>query len=272
MSAPSSSDYLSCLKMWRSGAPTTWQQRFAQHVVKRERVENNKVQLEIEAAERSLARLQLAVRASGAEYGDEDLEVSDCLSQDESTIVSAGWGSSISFAGRYHPEHRDPMRRGTPAVMPTISDGYLADDEREVPRTLRRTTRCSGNSDVSLPYLAPTPPTPELLQSPVYALRALNPSEVWDEEATVVPIIYAPVPLRPLIQPELLLVGYEESHLGQDSNSSSTAERYPEGNTDPRIKRIGGLLDDLNKIHDDLTSFLENRRAFFQDNQGKTEN
>lgn len=254
--------------MWRSAYPTTWHQRFAQHIVRRERAANNLVSIEIEAAERSLARLQLAAGVRGAEEDMEHMELSDCHSQNESTsMVEASWAKSVSFAGGYHPEDRDPMRCGTPAALRTDICGYLADDESEAPRALRVNTQYSRSPDVSLPHLNTPAPTPELLQSPVYPLRALNPSEVWEEEAIAAPILYAPVPLRPLINPEILLLGYyEESLLGQDPTSSSFAEGSLERNMDRRTERIRGLLDDLNKIHDDIDSFLKHRRALLREN------
>lgn len=243
--------------MWRSAGPTTWQQRAAQHIVKREQIENNMVQLQIEAAEQSLARLQLAAVPQGVEHDDEVSEVSDCVSQSESASLEASRGNSISFSSGYHPENRGPMRCGTPAPAPlsTDADGYLADDETEMPRALRRQSRCSSiSSNVS--RLTPLLPTPSPLQSPVHFPRPLKPSEVWDEEAPVEPI-HAPVPLRPLIKPELLLVGYyEEPHNGSDSTFSKTLAQRT---MDQRLERIFVLLDDLKKIHSDLDSFLEHR-------------
>lgn len=243
--------------MWRSAGPTTWQQRAAQHIVKREQIENNMVQLQIEAAEQSLARLQLAAVPQGVEHDDEVSEVSDCVSQSESASLEASRGNSISFSSGYHPENRGAMRCGTPAPAPlsTDADGYLADDETEMPRALRRQSRCSSiSSNVS--RLTPLLPTPSPLQSPVHFPRPLKPSEVWDEGAPVEPI-HAPVPLRPLIKPELLLVGYyEEPHNGSDSTFSKT---LPQRTMDQRLERIFVLLDDLKKIHSDLDSFLEHR-------------
>lgn len=251
-------DYRSCLEMWRNAGPTTWQQRAAQHIVKREQIENNRMQLQIEATEQTLARLQLMARPHDVEHEDEVSEVSDCISENElASMVETSWGNSVSFSGRYHPEDNRPMRPGTPAALPTDANGYLADDEREAPRTLRRKTRCSASSSkISFPCPTPLPPTPEPLQSPVPFPRPLKPSEVWDEEAPL-QLIYAPVPLRPLIKPELLLVGYyKEPHNGSDSAFS---KRSAARTMDQRLERIFGLLDDLKKIHKDLDSFLEHR-------------
>ncbi|KAI7779850.1 hypothetical protein LA080_000264 [Diaporthe eres] len=255
MSDHSKPDYQSCLEMWRNAVSTTWQQRAAQHIVKREQIENNMVQLQIEAAEQSLARLQLAAAPQGVEHEDEGSEVSDCVSQSGPNSMEASWGNSVSFSGDYHPQDRQPMRHGTPAALPTDANGYLADDEGETTRALRRKTRGSASpSNVSC--LTLLLPTPSPLQSPALSPRPLKPSEVWDEEAPGEPI-YAPVPLRPLIKPELLLVGYfEEPHMGSDSTflKNSGARTM-----DQRLERISGLLDDLKKIHKDLHSFLGHR-------------
>lgn len=213
------------------------------------------VQLEIEAAEQSLARLKLAAGPHGVEHEDEGTEMSDCFSKAESAFAEAGWGNGVSFSDGHHPGDRHPIRRGRPTALPTDADGYLADDEREMPRAVRRKTRGSASpSNVSC--VSPLSSTPEPLQSPVHYPRPLKPSEVWDEE-TPIKLIYAPVPLRPLIKPELLLVGYyEEPHNNSDSAflKSSRARTM-----DQRLERIVGLLDDLKKIHKDLDSFLRNR-------------
>lgn len=241
--------------MWRNAVPTTWQQKASQHIVKREQIENNMVQLQIEAAEQSLARLQLAAAPHGVEHEDEESEVSDCVSQSGlNSMMEASWGNSVSFSGDYHPEDRQPIRRGTPTALPTDANGYLADDEGETPRALRRKTRGSPSpSNVSC--LTLLLPTPSPLQSPVLFPRPLKPSEVWDE-APAEPI-YAPVPLRPLIKPELLLVGYFEE---PNTSSDPTFLKNSRARTmDQRLERLFGLLDDLKKIHKDLDSFLGHR-------------
>lgn len=255
MSDHSKPDYQSCLEMWRNAVPTTWQQRAAQHIVKREQIENTMVQLQIEAAEQSLARLQLAAAAHGVEHEDEGSEVSDCVSQSVPNSMEASWGNSVSFSGDCHPQDRQPMRRGTPTALPTDANGYLADDEGETPRALRREAHGSPSpsnvSCLTLPL-----PTPSPLQSPILSPRPLKPSEVCDEEALAEPI-YAPVPLRPLIKPELLLVGYFE---GPHNRSDSKYLKNSRATTmDQRLERISGLLDDLKKIHKDLDSFLGHR-------------
>lgn len=244
MAAPSSPDNKACLEMWRNAVPVTWQQRVAEQIVKREQFENKLVQEQIEAAERSLAKLQLAAGLQCTEDDGEEYEVSDIISQESASTVEAVWGRNVSFSNANHPENRDPVRPGTPFVLLINSNGYLTDDEGEAPYVSRRETRSSASSNMPLPSLTPTP---ELLQSPVPSLRSLNPSEVWDDQMPVGPILYAPVPLRPLIKPELLLVGYEEPR--------------PEST----IERISALLEDLKCLHDDVLSLLRQRRALSKD-------
>lgn len=209
MSDYSSSSYKACLEKWRNAVPTTWQQEVAHHFVERERSENNMVELEILFAEQSLARLRLAAALCDAEHEGEEHEVSDSSLKNEAASMEIGSGSSISFSAGCHPEHRSPMRHGTPFPLPATPVGYFADDEREAPLALtRRKTRCSGSfSDVPLAYSTPTPPTPE--QSPVHSVRPLRPSEFWDDDAAVEHTIVAPVPQRPFKEPELLLLGYK---------------------------------------------------------------
>lgn len=243
MAAPSSADNQACL-VWRNAVPVTWQQRVAEHIVKREQFENNLVQKEIEAAEQSLARLKLAAKLQRAEDGEEQYEVSDIISQESASTVEAVWGRNVSFSNANHPENRDPVRPGTPFVLLINTNGYLTDDEGEAPHVSRSETRNSASYNMSPPSLTPNP---ELLHSPVPSLRSLNPSEVWDDEMPVGPILYAPVPLRPLIKPELLLVGYEEPR--------------PEST----IERISALLDELKSLHDDVDSLLRQRRALSKD-------
>jgi len=113
------------------------------------------------------------------------------------------------------------MRPGTPAVLPVRLTDYFADDERENTTTLggRKTRRSGKSSNVSLLQPAPPPSTSEPLQSPAYVPRALNPLEVWDDNVPVEPFLHAPVPLRPLREPELLLAGHnnERAHSGPAS-------------------------------------------------------
>lgn len=222
--------------MWRNAVPTTWPQRVAQHIVKREQFKNNMVQLEIEAAEQSLAKLQLA--AAGLHESDD--EVSECSSPDVSASVEDGCGSSVSFSTGYHPEstYRNLIRPGTPVVLPATPVSDITDDEDD-----------GSFSDDSLLHPTPPPPTPEPHQSPVYLFRALNASEFWDEEAPVEPILYAPVPLRPLINPEQLLVGYYEE----------PEESSPEEIMDRRRKMISGFLSDIDKIQEERESMLRHR-------------
>lgn len=267
MPGHSSPDSQSCLEMWRNATTT---KRSAQRVVERERIENNKVRAEIEAARQCLARLQLALALADAEDEDEENEL-ELISQNKSaSAMETGFGNSVSFSAGSHPEARDPIRRGTPAFLPVID--YDADDESEedygspsgVP--LPRLTPTPEPSDVFMPCLAPTPglsdvscltPTPELLQSPEYSLRALNPSEVWDEEAPVEPILYAPVPQRPFIEPELLLLNYHEKPDGAD-NTSGTAIS-PDVVRQERLDRILGLVSDIKRVYNDLETLLRNR-------------
>lgn len=218
MSDHSSPSYQSCLEIWRNAAPITWQQEVAHHFVERERSENNMVQLEIIFAEQSLARLRLAAGLRDAEHQGEEHEVSDFTSRNESISMKAGSGSSISFCAGYHPEHRSPMRHGTPAPLPATPVGYFGDDEREAPlASRRRNTRCSGSfSDVPLSYSTPTPPATE--QSAVISVRSLRPSEVWDDEAPDEPIIFTPVPRRPFREPELLLVSHNDHEAAHDGH------------------------------------------------------
>lgn len=208
MAAPSSPDNQACLEMWRNAVPVTWQQRVAEHFVKREQFENTLVQEQIEAAERSLARLQLAAELQCTEDDEEKFEVSNIISSNGSaSTVEAVWGKNVSFSNGNPPENRDPVRPGTPFVQLINSNRSLMDDEGEAPRVSRTETRSYVSSNVSSLVLTPTS---ELRQSPVPCLRSLNPSEFCDDEMPVGPILYAPVPLRPLIKPELLLLGYEE--------------------------------------------------------------
>lgn len=230
MAAPSNTDNKACLEMWRNAGPVTWQQRAAENIVKREQFENQRVQEQIEATERSLARLQLAAGLQCTENDKGDYEVS-IISQESASTVEAVWGKNVSFSNGDHPEYRNPIRPGTPFVQLINSNGNLTDDEWETPRVSRTETRSSVSSKVSSPILTPTP---ELLQSPVPSLRSLNPSEVWDDEAPVGPILYHPVPLRPLIKPEMLLVGYQEPR--------------PESPT----ARINAFHDELKKLVDNV--------------------
>lgn len=255
----------SCVEMWRNATTTTWQQRSAQRVVKRERIENNSVRAEIEAVRQVLARLQLALALAGSEDEDEEF-----ISQIKpASSMETVCGNSVSFPAGYHPEARDPMRRGTPAFPPVID--YDADDESEedpgspsgVPPPCLTPT--PGPSDVFMPCLAPTPslsdvscltPTPELLHSPEYPLRALDPSEIWDEEAPAEPILYAPVPQRPFREPELLLLNYHEK---PDEDTASDTAVSPDLVRQERLDRILGLVSDIKRVHNDLETLLRNR-------------
>jgi hypothetical protein len=80
--------------------------------------------------------------------------------------------------------------------------GYFADDENESSTALRK------SSSVPMPRLAPPPATLESLQSPAYILRSLDPSEIWDDTVHSEPVVHAPMPLRPIREPELLLAGH----------------------------------------------------------------
>lgn len=181
------------------------------------------MQEEIEAAERTLARfVTLVAELNDAERQDEELEVSRSIVGPQNAS-----GNRVTFTARNHPENRKPLRSGTPTVLPILCDGYLADDERDPPTSSRRKTRRSGSSTVPLRHLALPPPMLEPLRSPVYILRALKTSEIWNEEVSE-PILHAPMPLRPLREPELLLAGYNEmTHDG--SASKAPPPRAPLG-------------------------------------------
>lgn len=261
----------SCLEMWRNAKPTTWQQRAVQRVVERERVENDSVRAEIEAARQCLARLQLALALAGPDDEDEEDELQLISQNKPASAMETGCGNNVSFSAGYHPEARDPIRRGTPAFPPVID--YDADDESEEEFsgslsgvTLPRLTPTPEPSDVFIACLDPTPglsdvscltPTPELLESPEYSLRALNPSEVWDEEAPVEPILYAPVPQRPFREPELLLLGYHEKPYGTDTASNTAVS--PDVVRQERLERILGLVSDIKRVHHDLETLLRTR-------------
>lgn len=244
MATPSNTDNEACLEMWRNAVPVTWQQRDAENIVKREQSENQRVQEQIEATEQSLARLQLAAGLRCTEGDEREFEVSNIISPNGSTsTVEAVWGRNVFFSNGDHPENRNPVRPGTPFIQLINPNGNLTDDEGEAPRVSRTETRSSVSSKVSSPVLTPTP---ELLQSPVPSLRSLNPSEVWDEEVPVGPILYAPVPLRPLIKPELLLVGYEEprpeSHIDRMNAFRDELKRFQDN-----VEALSRLLRTLSK-------------------------
>lgn len=192
--------------------------RAIQLMIEREQIQNKLVQEEIEAAEQTLARfMTLVAERNDAERQDEELKVSHSIVGSQKSAS----GNRVTFTAGNHPEIRKPLRSGTPTVLPILCDGYFADDERDAPVSSRRKTRRPGRSStVPSRHLALPPPTLELLRSPIYILRALKPSEVWDEEVSG-PILYAPVPLRPFREPELLLVGYNEKARDDSASTSS---------------------------------------------------
>lgn len=195
-----------------------------QLMIERERIQNRLVQEEIEAAERNVARLMtLVAELNDAERQDEEYKVRRSTA---GSLKSAS-GNRVTFTAGNHPETRKPLRSGTPTVLPILCDlGYLGDDERDPPASSRRKTRRPSSSTVPLSHLALPPPTLEPLRSPIYVLRALKPSEVWDQEVSG-PVLYAPVPLRPFREPESLLVGYEKARDDSASAFSGTAGINP---------------------------------------------
>lgn len=193
--------------------------RAIQLTIEREQIQNKLVQEEIEAAEQTLAKfMTLVAERNDAERHDEELKVSHSIVGSQKSASE----NRVTFTAGNHPEIRKPLRSGTPTVLPMFCDGYFADDEREPPVSPRRKTRRPGRSSTVPCHLALPPPTLELLRSPIYILRALKPSEVWDEEVSG-PILYAPVPLRPFREPELLLVGYNEKARDDSASTSSGA-------------------------------------------------
>lgn len=172
-------------------------------VVERERVLNNRVQAAVETAEESLVELlRLVARVSGVGLGGVQDEVLDSMAQGTKASIASLWHGQVHFTVENYPEDRDPIRPGTPGLS---LDDYLADDEQESAGASRRkTARYSGR----LPLTVPSSAMLEPLQSPIYVLRALKPSEFWDEYTPAEPVLHAPAPLRPLRELESLIARY----------------------------------------------------------------
>lgn len=188
--------------------------------IERDQVQNRLMQSTMESAARKMARLQDQVRLF--------------VAQDENEVSSSGFQSKgepvnkVSFSGVDHPEERDLVRPGTPAVLQAILD--------------------NDSVDPGVLYPASSRPTPDQSQSPPHFVRELLPSEVWEEaDMPRWPIVFSPVPRRPLRSVAHLLMNYVEQAVSDDELFVSPLSDADLSDFSEDIvgRRMGKMVDEL---------------------------